>query len=583
MPHRSVTILSFSDGHDAGAALIRDGNVIAALQEERPTNIKHYDGMPEKSLHEVFRIAKIHPSEVDLVAVANLVRVHAPVSNSFRLQSSTLPRESSFGLRIWQVFHMAGYVPFVSSHSYANLYVRILHKFREMKQIKKVLGDLNLLEKEVVFVEHHLAHAASAYRSCPWSYDEPTLVLTADGAGDCLSSTVSVTENGQMKRVASSPSFDSLGNAFYGAITVYLGLRPWFDEYKTMGLAPYGNPRLCYSQTKRLIKLSSRNNLEFKNTISPLIQTKLQTLLGRQRFDNIAAAAQLYLEDLLTTWVKNAADKYNVHNVACAGGIFLNVKANKRVMEMEEVEKAFFYPAAGDDGTTVGAGLEAYFQYCLRDGVKPEKPRLTDLYYGPEYSVEEVEKALKRMAWMSKAERYDSIESVVGNKLSKGKVVARFNGRMEWGPRALGNRSILADPRDLKMVRKINFAIKHRDFWMPFAPTILESRLGEYVEGPVEAPYMILAFDTTNKRDEIVAAIHQSDLTCRPQTLGETFNPAYKQLIETFESQTGVGGVLNTSFNLHGYPIVQNPELALWTFENSGLDGLALGDYYISR
>ena len=154
-----------------------------------------------------------------------------------------------------------------------------------------------------------------------------------------------------------------------------------------------------------------------------------------------------------------------------------------------------------------------------------------------------------------------------------------WNGDLE----RLGNRSILADPRDLKMVRKINFAIKHRDFWMPFAPTILESRLGDYVINPGESPYMILAFDTTKNRDEIVAAIHQSDLTCRPQTLNETSNPGYRQVVEAYQERTGVGGILNTSFNLHGYPIVQTPSLALWTFENSGLDGLALGNYYIKK
>ena len=271
MPKQSITVLSFSDVHDSGAALIRDGKVIAALQEERPTNIKHFDGTPEKSIHEVFKIAKIHPSEVDLIAIANLVRVHAPVYNPFHRQPSTLPKESSFNLKIWQALHMVGYVPFVSSHTYAKMYAKILHKFREIRQVKKVLQDLDLLDKEVVFIEHHLSHAASAYRSCPWSYEEPTLVLTADGAGDGLSSTVNVTENGQIRRVASSVSYDSLGNAFYGAITVYLGLRPWFDEYKTMGLAPYGNPKYCYSQMRRLIRINQKSALEFKNTISPLI------------------------------------------------------------------------------------------------------------------------------------------------------------------------------------------------------------------------------------------------------------------------------------------------------------------------
>ena len=161
--------------------------------------------------------------------------------------------------------------------------------------------------------------------------------------------------------------------------------------------------------------------------------------------------------------------------------------------------------------------------------------------------------------------------------------MARFNGRMEWGPRALGNRSILADARDLKNVRKINFAIKHRDFWMPFAPTIIENRMTDYLLNPRSAPYMILAFDTTDRRDDIVAAIHQYDQTCRPQTINADSNRAYLRVLEAFQERTGVGGLLNTSLNIHEYPIVCTPEQAIWTFENSGLDGMALGNYYISK
>ena len=582
MPKRPVTILSLSDGHDAGAALIRDGKVLAALQEERPRGIKHYDGTPEISMKEVFKIANIQPSEIDLIAITNLVRVHAPSSHKYK-PPQDLPKESKIGSRIWLALHLLGYVPFVSSHTFAKLYVKTLHRFREMRQIKKVLQDLDLLNKETVFVEHHLAHASAAYRSCPWSYDEPTLVFTADGAGDGLSSTVSLTEKGEICRITSSTSYDSLGNTFYGAITVHLGLRAWQDEYKTMGLAPYGSPKYCMSTMKRIIRLNPNHPLEFENRISPFIYSKLQMMLGRQRFDNIAAAAQQYLEDLLVTWVRNAIRKFKVSKVVCAGGVFLNVKANKRILEMPEVEELFVYPAAGDSGTAVGSGLQAYFKYCKREGLKPIKVPITDLYYGPSYSDEQIDLALRESGWIKKTEYYEAIDSFVGESLAKGKIVARFCGRLEWGPRALGNRSILADARDLKTMGRINYAIKHRDFWMPFAPTIIEQRMSEYLVNVKPSPFMILAFNTTDKRDDIIAGIHPQDKTCRPQTLNEDLNPEYRKVLDSFQEKTGVGGLLNTSFNLHGFPIVCSPKQALWTFENSQLDGLALGNYYIPK
>jgi carbamoyltransferase len=568
MPKRSVTVLGVHDGHDAGAALIRDGKVLAALQEERPRNIKHFSGTPELSLREVFRIAKVHPSEVDVIAIAGLVRTHAPV------------KEDPFKVKLFEWLS-----PYVASRSFVKLYTKVLHRFREMKALRKVFEQLGLARKEVMFVEHHLAHAAAAYRMCPWR-DEPVLVFTADGAGDGLSSTVSIGEGGEMRRIAASTYYDSLGNVLYSEVTRYLGMKPWDHEYKVMGLAPYGNPNYCIEHMRKIVRINPKRPLEFQNTIGAycrFVQSKLKKILEGQRFDNIAAATQLYFEELITTWIRNAIEKTDIHKIACAGGLFLNVKANKRIVEMPEVEDAFFYPAAGDDGIPVGAALQAYCEYCINNGLKPEREPLTNLYYGPAYTNEEIEKCLRRTDWIKKAEYYNEIDEEIGDLVAKGKIIARFSGKLEWGPRALGNRSILADARDVKVIRKINFAIKHRDFWMPFAPTILEDRMQEYLINPRSAPYMILAFDTTDKRGEIIAGIHPFDQTCRPQTLDKEDNPQYRVVLEEFQENSGVGGLLNTSFNLHGYPIVCTPEQAIWTFENSKLDALALGNYLVTR
>ena len=207
-----------------------------------------------------------------------------------------------------------------------------------------------------------------------------------------------------------------------------------------------GRPEKCIRQMRRIIRINPKNPLEFQNTISPMIQTKLQTLLFHQRFDHIAAAAQQYLEEMLVEWIKTAIREFDAHKIACAGGIFLNVKANKRIREMPEVEDLFVYPAAGDDGTCIGAGLQAYFDYCSRDGIKAEKAPASDIYYGPSYDDDQVAAALKETGWIKKAQHHKVVDLHVAEMLARGKIIARFKGRSEWGPRALGNRSILADP-----------------------------------------------------------------------------------------------------------------------------------------
>jgi carbamoyltransferase len=473
------------------------------------------------------------------------------------------------------------------TRTFVRTYVRILKGFRKMKELLSILGDLGLEGTEITTLHHQTVHAAAAYRSAPWPYNEKVLVFTCDGSGDGLSATVSIGEKARLTRVAETSYYDSVGTAFYSEITAYLGLKRWDNEYKTMGLAPYGRPEQCLAEMRKIVRLNPSNPLQFENTIGAYlpgdIQKKLRRILSGKRFDDIAAASQAWLEQLLTTWVDTAAEEYSIRKIACAGGVFLNVKANQRILESCKIDDAFFCPVAGDDGQALGAALEGYYQFCEREGLDPIKQPLQDLYLGPSYDESLVEKALSSSGWLQKAEKHGNIDGVVGEHLAKGGIVARFAGRLETGPRALGNRSILADARDLKVIRRINFAIKHRDFWMPFAPTILEDRIKDYLVNPRSAPYMILSFHTTNNRDDIVAGIHPFDLTCRPQTLNPAWNEGYASVLREFEKITGAGGILNTSFNLHGYPIVGTPEHALWTLEQSDLDYLAIGDYLVKK
>jgi carbamoyltransferase len=260
----------------------------------------------------------------------------------------------------------------------------------------------------------------------------------------------------------------------------------------------------------------------------------------------------------------------------------MNVKANKLLREKEDVDKIFFYPASGDEGTAIGAALEGYYRFCEREGIKPEKENLGPIYYGMEFDNEYIKNVIKKSKWKENANLIDDIGGEVGSLLAKGDIVGVFHGKMEFGPRALGNRSILANPSDLKVIQKLNFAIKKRDFWMPFAPSILNERNKEYFIESKLAPYMIEAFDSTKEADDIIAGLHPRDRSGRPQIVNE-WNKNYYSIIKSFEDITGVGGVLNTSFNLHGYPIVGTPEVALDTFENSGLDELVLGNWLISK
>lgn len=567
---KKITVLGINDGHDSGAAIVQNGKVLAAINEERIRNIKHYGGLPSKSIEEVFKISGIAPEEIDLIAIAGLTRVVTELN------------ELNFYLKTYYSFpSLAG------NEKISKLLISLFKKSRNISELEPVLKKLGLFEKEVMYIEHHLAHAASAYHLSPWELDEDILVLTSDGSGDGFSSTISIGSKGNLERIEGSSFYHSLGNALYSPITEYLGMK-WGDhEYKIMGLAPYGKAEYCIDKIKTIIDIDPNNPLKFKNKSKAYIsnsQKKFQKILAGQRFDNIAAATQLWYEELITKWVKAAVKKTGLKKIACAGGNFLNVKANKLILEMDDVEDVFFCPGAGDEGLTVGAALQGYYQFVIREGIKPIKSPLVGNYFGTSFSNDEIKEVLKKNDMLERASFVDDIDEEVGELLSKSdNVIARCKDKMEWGPRGLGNRSIIANPSNPKIIQKINHAIKMRDFWMPFGPSILYSRIADYVKNPRLSPYMILAFDTTEKRDELSAAIHPFDHTCRPQTVDAEHNLGYEKVLKSFESKTGIGGVLNTSFNLHGFPIVHGPEIAISTFNNSALDYLALGNYLIRK
>lgn len=565
MKNDRITVLGIHDGHNAGAALIQNGEVLAAINEERLNNIKNYSGAPILAIKKVFKIAKINPADVDLITIASLLRLDDPV----KVDGNKL-------------HFLAEYIaPLMHQKWFIKTSVAFLHKFRKITDILNILNDLGIGDKKINFIEHHLAHAACAYYQRPW--DEKTLILTLDGMGDGLSASVSIGSGFNIKRIAETSFYDSLGNNLYSEITAYLGMKRWEHEYKLMGLAPYGRVDQVVDRLREVIRINPKKPLEFEN-ISGYYLKKMQIfytkVLAGQRFDNIAASTQKLFEELVIQWIINAIKETKIHKLVCAGGSFLNVKLNKLIRELGEVEDIFFYPAAEDGGSAVGAAMEGYYSFCRDNNIQAKKVSISAIYYGNSFSDDEIQEFLKAKKIYRLAKKVSTAD--IAKLLTKGKIIARFSGRDEWGPRALGNRSIMADPRNMEVIRRINMAIKQRDFWMPFAPAVLEEDQKRYFKNSRFAPYMVEAFDTKPDAKEIIAGLHPYDLTARPQIVNN-WNPTWQAIIKEFKKNTGVGGVLNTSFNLHGYPLVGSLEAALWTFKNSDLDGLMLGEWLIEK
>lgn len=565
MEKYKVIVLGIHDGHTSGAALIADGKVLAAINEERLNNIKNYSGVPFLSIKKVFEIANIKPSDITLVAIASYLRLDNPVKEEGNLLH----------------FLAENITPFLHEKWFIKSSVTLLHHCRQKSSLFEYFEEIGIRKKPIKFIEHHLAHAACAYYQRPWQ--DKTLILTLDGMGDGLSATVNIGQDFKIKRIAETSFYDSIANNLYSEITAFLGMKRWEHEYKTMGLAPYGKPDAIIEKLRKVIRINPKKPLEFEN-ISGHYLKKMQLvyrkiLMGR-RFDNIAAATQKLYEELVVLWVSNAISETKIHKLVCAGGSFLNIKTNKLIRELPQVEKVFFYPASDDGGSPVGAAMEGYYRYCEQNNIKQQRTILSDVYYGQQFSEDDILEFLKKKKLLKKAKRVDAKD--IAKMLANGKIIARFSGRDEWGPRALGNRSIMADPRNTSVQRKINYAIKQRDFWMPFAPSILVEHQERYLKNSRPSPYMIEAFETKKEARDLIAGLHPYDLTARPQTVNE-WNPGWRDIILEFEKITGVGGILNTSFNLHGYPLCGTPQRAYWTFKNSLLDGLLLGNWFIEK
>ncbi len=593
-----VYILGISDSHLATACLLKDGEVVGCVSEERFTRVKNQSAYPGRSVEFLLDHEKIQGADLSAVALAGheamnpewferVTRDDGYIDEYLGTKKKSPIRRKA--RRMGQKLNISGEAG-----------GKTLTPNEE--RFQKIADHLGIAKNNIYIIEHHTAHAAAAYYASPFAGGdmETTAVLTNDASGDGLCATWNTAGPKGIDRIAASPSAAGSLGSFYSLITQYLGMRQLEHEYKVMGLAPYAPD---YGKEKSYAILREMIAFERKNREAPEFRWKvrrerfrhLMENLVRHRFDWVAGAAQDLFEELLIEWVRagieatsgTASGGGGERRVALSGGVFMNVKANQKLSVLDEIDKIFVLPSCGDESNAIGA---AYWFHAEGDGGGRKRScvPLKALYLGRGTSEEGVTRAIEEtgVGGSYSVRRFDDIEAEVARLLSIGEVVARVKGREEFGARALGNRSILANPKDFRVVSHINKMIKSRDFWMPFAPSILDRRVGDYVENPkgLFSPYMMLTFDSTPLgREELSAACHPYDGTLRPQMVENSYNPDYYRLIEAFEGLTGIGGVLNTSYNLHGDPIISSPEDAIHAFENSGLVHLALGQHLISK
>lgn len=449
-------------------------------------------------------------------------------------------------------------------------------------EVERRLASIGQPLPPISLRSHHASHAASAFHLSPF---DRALVVTVDGKGEYDSTVVWRGGESGLERLRTYEMPNSLGH-FYAVVTEYLGYRAFNGEGKVMGLAPYGDRDETIESTLRDL-VETGVDYDVTGLTDGGIEAgvnRLESALDRPRdevgesFDDwqadLACVAQSLLEETMVALVDQYLPAVETGNVGLSGGVALNCKMNKRVLERESVDRLFVQPVAHDGGLALGG---PYVDNRVTRGEHMET-----VYWGPSYGDEEIRERLE--ANKVPYREPDDLVADVASRLANGELVGWFQGRLEMGPRALGNRSILADPRTEASRDRVNRYVKHREEWRPFAPSMLEEAADEYLQNAEPAPFMIKTFDVVpERRDEIEAVLHPADDTTRLQTVREEQNPRYYRLISAFEDITGVPVVLNTSFNDHGEPIVENPAQALKDFYGMGLDALVLGDFLVEK
>ena len=575
-----MLILGINDTHDASACLVKDGKLLMALAEERLTRTKNIASLPVNAINYILEKFQIVGKDINLVAVAT--------KEAHYLNLLNIPAE--FSTEDWRRFHEEYYVPLIYKKKkikikniFPNYKPKVklgypLTKLKFLSNLECTKSDhkklyhlrrntisklLKIDKKKIEFFDHHQCHALYGYYVSPQNFrNKKIIIVTADSGGDRAYNSVSVIEKGKYKLISKDKK-NKIGQIYQSA-TILLGMNPTRHPYKVMGLAPYASEH--QKKDSRSIFL---NSLRLKNT--SFIQNKemkdhfhyFKEKLKGQRFDGIAGGVQDFVEIRLVEWFKNLSKKFNSNNFVFSGGVANNVKANKTLIEQKFIKNLFVPPGPGDESLCIGA---CYAAIMKKLGVKKTSSYIvspTNAYWGDKLHKSNLQKFKSHKLIK---EKYSSIKDLnlkhTAKALASGNIIFFFHGRMEFGQRALGHRSILSDPSKIDQVQKINETIKMRDFWMPFTPSILSGDLKKYIinKKNISSDYMTVSYDTTPLgAKHFKAAIHPYDNTIRPQRVSKTTCRTYYKLLQEFKKITGIGGLLNTSLNIHDKPIINQP------------------------
>ena len=594
-----MKILAITLEKCSGCAVLVDDKIIFSASEERYSRIKSDSSFPKNSIHDALSFTGLKGTDFDKIIICgNKLSLLAPLMNEYSTFSVddqirameeywypnlVLGKNKSF-LEVFKDKINLEQFPF-NTEIGKNFDIFKLHNpytEEDGKNVssffKQIIASLLGIEQEkIIHMEHDWCHAAYALYGSPIR-DDNTLIVTADAWGDDLSGTLSVysKEKGCIERIKEYNHNDFQLARIYRYTTLVLKMLANEHEYKVMGLASYYNGPMIEKVEKVFDKMLQSDGLEFIFNKEVLdIYDYLKNNLKNFRFDHIAAGLQSFTEKILVNWFSNTISRYNAKSVVFSGGVSMNVKANMKISQIPKIEKFFVCGAGTDETLPIGA----CYHWAEMNGIKPKL--LDTLYLGSNAVYDE--KDISSLAQYT-IKKFNSEEQIL-EQILENKIVAVCRGRMEMGQRSLGNRSIIADPRTRSNVEKINNSIKKRDFWMPFAPVILEEYQDLLIKNPkkIDSPFMTIAFETKDGKNKFPAAVHQADGTARAQLLKKEQNPILWNLIFKFYEKTGIPALLNTSFNLHGEPIVRTIQDALRVFDKSELEVLWLDEHIIEK
>jgi len=584
--------------HDSAACLLKDCEIIAAAQEERFTRNKYDAGFPHQAIQYCLKEACISASQID-----NVVFYEKPFVKFERL------------LETYLAFAPKGFTSFAKAMP-VWIKGKLFQKSALIKNLNSTLDKNVNWRERLLFSEHHLSHAASAYYPSPF---ESAAVLTLDGVGEWTTTSLAIGKGRDLKVVKEIHFPHSLG-LLYSALTYYIGFKVNSGEYKVMGLAPYGEPRYADLIREKLITVADDGSFQLEmsyfNYATGLTMTnkKFDGLFGApprtseteltQREMDLAASVQKVTEDIVIELAKGIAKETGERNLCLAGGVALNCVANGILLREKIFDNIWIQPAAGDAGGALGAALSSWYLYHGNERtVSTERDAMKGAYLGPEFSDAEIEVELKACNAVYEKRSENELIEEVSQALANEKAVGWMQGRMEFGPRALGGRSIIADPRSPAMQKQLNLKVKYRESFRPFAPSVLREDVGEWFEHECDSPYMLLVadvqkgkrramtqdeealfgIDKLNVPRSSVPAITHVDYSARIQTVHADTNPRYHAVIAKFKEKTGCPMVVNTSFNVRGEPIICTPSDAFKCFMGNEMDVLAVGNYILYK